>query len=43
MAVPLFDTGSTLAPLREEIAAAVARVIDGGRYILGPEVAAFEA
>jgi dTDP-3-amino-3,4,6-trideoxy-alpha-D-glucose transaminase len=43
MAVPLFDTASPLAPLRAEIAAAVARVIDGGRYILGPEVAAFEA
>jgi dTDP-3-amino-3,4,6-trideoxy-alpha-D-glucose transaminase len=43
MAVPLFDTAAPLAPLRGEIAAAVARVIDGGRYILGPEVAAFEA
>jgi dTDP-3-amino-3,4,6-trideoxy-alpha-D-glucose transaminase len=42
MAVPLFDTATPLAPLRDEIAAAVAGVIDGGRYILGPEVAAFE-
>jgi dTDP-4-amino-4,6-dideoxygalactose transaminase len=42
MGVPLFDTATPLAPLREEIAGAVARVIDAGRYILGPEVAAFE-
>jgi dTDP-4-amino-4,6-dideoxygalactose transaminase len=40
--VPLFDTAAPLAPLRGEIAAAVARVLDAGRYILGPEVAAFE-
>jgi dTDP-3-amino-3,4,6-trideoxy-alpha-D-glucose transaminase len=42
MAVPLFDTSSPLAPLREELRAAVARVLDSERYILGPEVAAFE-
>src|ERR671922_2103421 len=42
MPVPLFDTGATLAPLRAEIDAAVARVIDSGRFILGPEVDAFE-
>ncbi len=42
MAVPLFDTATPLAPLRAQIAAAVTRVLDGGRYILGPEVAAFE-
>jgi dTDP-4-amino-4,6-dideoxygalactose transaminase len=41
--VPLFETAAPLAPLREEIARAVARVLDAGRYILGPEVAAFEA
>jgi len=40
--VPLFDTSTPLAPLRAEIDAAVGGVIDGGRYILGPEVAAFE-
>jgi dTDP-4-amino-4,6-dideoxygalactose transaminase len=40
--VPLFDTTTPLAPLRPEIDAAVARVLEGGRYILGPEVAAFE-
>ncbi len=42
-AVELFDTVTPLAPLRAEIAAAIGRVLDGGRYILGPEVAAFEA
>src|SRR4051812_45605642 len=42
MAVPLFDTATPLAPLRDELAAKVAEVLDGGRYILGPEVAAFE-
>ncbi len=42
MAVPLFDTASPLAPLREQLHAAVARVLDSGSYILGPEVAAFE-
>jgi hypothetical protein len=40
--VPLFDTRTPLAPLRADIDAAVARVIDGGKFILGPEVAAFE-
>ena len=40
--VGLFDTTSAVAPLRAEIAAAVARVIDSGQFILGPEVAAFE-
>jgi dTDP-3-amino-3,4,6-trideoxy-alpha-D-glucose transaminase len=43
MAVPLFDTSRPLEPLREELRAAVARVLDSERYILGPEVAAFEA
>lgn len=42
MSVPLFDTSAPLAPLREELRAAVARVLDSERYILGPEVAAFE-
>jgi dTDP-4-amino-4,6-dideoxygalactose transaminase len=31
------------APLREEILAAIARVCDSQRFILGPEVASFEA
>jgi dTDP-3-amino-3,4,6-trideoxy-alpha-D-glucose transaminase len=42
MTVPLFDTSSALTPLREELRAAVARVLDSGHYILGPEVEAFE-
>ncbi len=41
--MPLFDTATPLAPLREEIRARVGDVLDGGRFILGPEVAAFEA
>src|SRR3954468_22950921 len=43
MAVPLFDTRTPLEPLRTEIEAAIARVLDGGQFILGPEVAAFES
>jgi dTDP-3-amino-3,4,6-trideoxy-alpha-D-glucose transaminase len=40
--VPLFDTATPLAPLRAEFDAALTRVVDSGRFILGPEVAAFE-
>jgi dTDP-4-amino-4,6-dideoxygalactose transaminase len=43
MAVPLFDTETPLAPLKPEILAKVTEVIAGGRFILGPEVRAFEA
>ncbi|MBO0769206.1 MAG: DegT/DnrJ/EryC1/StrS family aminotransferase [Solirubrobacterales bacterium] len=42
MGVPLFDTDTPLAPLREELTAKVTEVINGGRFILGPEVSAFE-
>ena len=42
MAVPLFDTKTPLAPLRAEIDAKIAAVVDRGAFILGPEVAAFE-
>jgi dTDP-4-amino-4,6-dideoxygalactose transaminase len=42
MAVPLFDTATPLASLRAELRAAVERVLDSERYILGPEVQAFE-
>ena len=42
MAVPLFDTKTPLAPLRAEIDAKIAEVVDRGTFILGPEVAAFE-
>jgi dTDP-4-amino-4,6-dideoxygalactose transaminase len=40
--VPLFDTATPLAPLQSELHAAVERVLASGRYILGPEVSAFE-
>jgi dTDP-3-amino-3,4,6-trideoxy-alpha-D-glucose transaminase len=43
MAVELFDTHTPLEPLREEIRDAIERVLDSERYILGPEVSAFEA
>jgi dTDP-4-amino-4,6-dideoxygalactose transaminase len=40
--VPLFDTTTPLAPLREQILARIAEVVDSSRYILGPNVEAFE-
>jgi dTDP-4-amino-4,6-dideoxygalactose transaminase len=40
--VPLLDVKAQNAPLREAIMAAIACVVDGGAFILGPEVAAFE-
>jgi dTDP-4-amino-4,6-dideoxygalactose transaminase len=40
--VPLFDTSTPLEPLRAELRARVAAVIDDGCYILGPDVHAFE-
>src|SRR5687767_6538941 len=43
MAVPLFDTKTPLEPLRAEIDARIAEVVDRGTFILGPEVAAFES
>ncbi len=42
MAVPLFDTKTPLQPIRAEIDAAIAGVVDGGHFILGPNVKAFE-
>jgi dTDP-4-amino-4,6-dideoxygalactose transaminase len=42
MAVPLFDTSAPLHGLRAELRAAIERVLDSERYILGPEVSAFE-
>src|SRR3954463_1714866 len=42
MPVPLFDTSTPLAPLRPEIDAAIAGVVDSAKFILGPEVGAFE-
>lgn len=43
MRVPLFDMAAELAPIRAEVDAAIARVLDSGIFVLGPEVAAFEA
>jgi dTDP-3-amino-3,4,6-trideoxy-alpha-D-glucose transaminase len=40
--VPLFNTATPLFGLREELRAAIERVLDSERYILGPEVSAFE-
>jgi dTDP-4-amino-4,6-dideoxygalactose transaminase len=42
MAVPLFDTAAPLVPLRDDLRAAIYRVLDSERFILGPEVEAFE-
>jgi len=42
MPVPLFDTETPLADLRATILERVSEVIRGGRFILGPEVKAFE-
>src|ERR1700760_3361681 len=43
MPVGLFDTMTALRELRPQIDAAIARVVDSGQFILGPEVGAFEA
>jgi dTDP-3-amino-3,4,6-trideoxy-alpha-D-glucose transaminase len=40
--VPLFNTASSLEPLRERIEQRVVEVLRKGAFILGPEVAAFE-
>jgi dTDP-4-amino-4,6-dideoxygalactose transaminase len=42
MQVPFGDLKRQSAALGEELHAAVRRVVDGGRYVLGPEVQAFE-
>jgi dTDP-4-amino-4,6-dideoxygalactose transaminase len=40
--VPLFDTDTPLEPLRARLSERAAAVLAAGRYILGPEVEAFE-
>lgn len=40
--IPFLDLGAATAELRPQIDAAVARVLGSGRYLLGPETAAFE-
>src|SRR5436305_2621928 len=42
MSLPLFDTATPLAPLRELVLERIARVVEGGTFILGAEVEAFE-
>jgi len=41
-AIPLLDLQAQYAPLRDKILAAVTRVCDSQRYIMGPEVTSFE-
>lgn len=41
--IPFLDLGAAYRELKPEIDAAIARVLDSGWYILGPEVEAFEA
>ena len=43
MQVPFGDFKRQIAPIRAELDQAIARVLDSGAYILGPEVRAFEA
>jgi dTDP-4-amino-4,6-dideoxygalactose transaminase len=40
--IPLFDPQSVLAPLRGELEERMREVLDSGRYVLGPQVQAFE-
>jgi len=42
MQIPFLDVGAAYKELKPEIDAAIARVLDSGWYILGPEVEAFE-
>jgi dTDP-4-amino-4,6-dideoxygalactose transaminase len=42
MPVPLFDSDTPLEPLRTRLNERAVAVLDAGRYILGPEVEAFE-
>src|SRR3954464_7929399 len=42
MSVPLLDLEAQYLPLREEILAAITRVCDSQRFIMGPEIDALE-
>jgi dTDP-4-amino-4,6-dideoxygalactose transaminase len=42
MPVPLLDLQAQYAPLRDEILAAITRVCDSQRFIMGPEITALE-
>jgi dTDP-4-amino-4,6-dideoxygalactose transaminase len=41
--VPLLDLQAQYAPLRDDLLAAITRVCDSQRFIMGPEITAFEA
>jgi dTDP-4-amino-4,6-dideoxygalactose transaminase len=41
-AVPLLDLQAQYAPLREEVLAAITRVCDSQRFIMGPEITSLE-
>lgn len=43
MQIPFLDVGAAYKELKPEIDSAIARVLDSGWYILGPEVETFEA
>ena len=43
MTIPLLDLQAQHQPIQDELKAAMARVLDSGTFILGPEVAALEA
>ncbi len=43
MSVPLLDLTAQYSPLRDELLAAITRVCDNQRFILGPETSALEA
>lgn len=43
MKIPFLDLHAAYLELKAEIAAAIARLLDSGWYVLGPEVEAFEA
>ncbi|HMC10763.1 MAG TPA: DegT/DnrJ/EryC1/StrS family aminotransferase, partial [Pirellulaceae bacterium] len=40
--VPLLDVNRATAELRDELIAAVTRVVDSGRFLFGPDVTALE-
>src|SRR3954449_1529598 len=42
VAVPLLDLEAQYRPLRDELMAAIARVCDSQRFIMGPEIEALE-
>src|SRR5437899_3695079 len=42
MKVPLLDLQAQYAPIRDEVLAAIARVCDSQRFIMGPEIDALE-